>query len=127
MSEIGIHVILQFLIKQIKNQECPAIRLQLLETFIWPWAGVTMDFVVSFPCTIKGKGVICVVLDRLRKVARFTNMASDLPIVYMKEIVRLPGVPSCYRACSHRYVDEAHTNADKQLTILGTLSSVVRT
>jgi transposase InsO family protein len=57
-----------------------------------------MDFVVGLPRTPKGKEVIWVVVDRLSKVAHFipirtTNSASDLAPIYVREIVRLHGVP----------------------------------
>ena len=57
-----------------------------------------MDFVVGLPRTPKGRYAIWVVVDRLSKVAHFipyhsTNSASDLAPIYMREIVRLHGVP----------------------------------
>jgi len=57
-----------------------------------------MDFVVGLPRTPKGRDAIWVVVDRLGKVAhfipyRYTNSASDLAPIYMREIVRLHGVP----------------------------------
>ena len=57
-----------------------------------------MDFVVGLPRSPKGKDAIWVVIDRLTKVAHFipmktTNSASDLVPLYIKEVVRLHGVP----------------------------------
>ena len=76
----------------------PAGKLQSLEVPLWPWDDVTIDFVVGLPRTPKGKDSIWVVVDRLSMVAHFilirsTNSASDLAPIYMKEIVRLHGVP----------------------------------
>jgi hypothetical protein len=57
-----------------------------------------MDFVVGLPRSPRGKDAIWVVIDRLTKVAHFlpmktTNSASDLVPLYIKEVVRLHGVP----------------------------------
>jgi len=54
--------------------------------------------VAGLPRTPKGRDAIWVVVDRLSKVAHFipyrsTNSASDLAPIYMREIVRLHGVP----------------------------------
>jgi transposase InsO family protein len=76
----------------------PAGKLQSLKVPVWPWEDITMDFVVGLPRTPKGRDAIWVVVDRLSKVAHFipyrsTNSASDLAPIYMREIVRLHGVP----------------------------------
>jgi hypothetical protein len=57
-----------------------------------------MDFVVGLPRSPRGKDAIWVVIDRLTKVAHFlpmktNNSASDLVPLYIKEVVRLHGVP----------------------------------
>ena len=59
---------------------------------------ITTDFVVGLTCSPMGKDAIWVVIDRLTKVAHFipmktTNSASDLVPLYIKEVVRLHGVP----------------------------------
>ncbi|WVZ50601.1 LOW QUALITY PROTEIN: hypothetical protein U9M48_001841 [Paspalum notatum var. saurae] len=73
-------------------------KLQSLDVPLWPWDDIAMDFVVGLPRTPKGKDAIWVVVDRLSKVAHFipyrsTNSASDLAPIYVREIVRLHGVP----------------------------------
>jgi hypothetical protein len=76
----------------------PAGLLQSLEVPEWPWDDIAMDFVVGLPRTRRGKDAVWVVVDRLSKVAHFipirtTDSASDLAPVYVREIVRLHGVP----------------------------------
>jgi hypothetical protein len=58
-----------------------------------------MDFVVGLPRSPRGRDAIWVVVDRLTKSAHFIpmktpNSASDLVPLYMKEVIRLHGVPS---------------------------------
>jgi hypothetical protein len=57
-----------------------------------------MDFVVGLPHSPRGRDAIWVVVDRLTKSAHFipmktTNSASELVPLYMKEVIRLHGVP----------------------------------
>jgi hypothetical protein len=57
-----------------------------------------MDFVVGLPHTTRGKDAIWVVVDRLTKSAHFipmktTNSTEELVPLYMKEVLRLHGVP----------------------------------
>ena len=58
-----------------------------------------MDFVSSFPTTSSGKDAICVIVDRLTKTTRFlpirlAQSVDSLSHIYVREIVRLHGVPS---------------------------------
>jgi len=80
------------------EHQMPAGFLKPLEIPMWKWENITMVFVVGLPCSPKGKDAIWVVIDRLTKVAHFipmktTNSASDLVPLYIKEVVRLHGVP----------------------------------
>jgi hypothetical protein len=64
----------------------------------WKWEYITMDFVVGLPHTPRGKDAICIVVDRLTKLAHFipmktTNSAEELVPLYMKEVLRLHDVP----------------------------------
>jgi len=57
-----------------------------------------MDFVVGFPRTPNGQDAIWVIVDRLTKNAHFlpikiTNSMERLADLYVREIVRLHGVP----------------------------------
>jgi hypothetical protein len=76
----------------------PAGLLKPLEIPEWKWEHITMDFVVGLPCSPRGRDAIWVVVDRLTKSAHFipmktTNSASELVPLYMKEVIRLHGVP----------------------------------
>jgi hypothetical protein len=57
-----------------------------------------MDFVTGLPRTQKGNDSIWVIIDRLTKVAHFipvktTFEGATLARIYLKEIVRLHGIP----------------------------------
>ena len=57
-----------------------------------------MDFVVGLPRTKKGYDAVWVIVDRLTKSAHFlpvvtTYKVKDLAQLYIREIVRLHGVP----------------------------------
>jgi len=85
--------------QQVKAEhKRPAGLLQPLEIPEWKWEHITMDFVVGLPRTPRGKDAIWVVVDRLTKSAHFipmktTNSAQELVPLYLKEIVRLHGMP----------------------------------
>jgi hypothetical protein len=76
----------------------PAGLLKPLEIPEWKWEHITMDFVVGLPRTHRGKDALWVVVDRLTKSVHFipmkmTNSAEELVPLYMKEVLRLHGVP----------------------------------
>jgi hypothetical protein len=76
----------------------PVGLLKPLEIPEWKWEHITMDFVVGLPRSPRGRDAIWVVVDRLTKSAHFipmktTNSASELVPLYMKEVIRLHGVP----------------------------------
>ena len=57
-----------------------------------------MDFVSDFPRSLKGHDTIWVMVDRLTKSAHFlpirlSNSIEDLGVIYVREIVRLHGIP----------------------------------
>ena len=65
---------------------------------MWKWENITMDFMLGLPRSPRGKDAIWAVFDRLMKIAHFipmktTNSALDLVPLYVKEVVRLHGVP----------------------------------
>jgi hypothetical protein len=76
----------------------PIGLLKPLEIPEWKWEHITMDFVVGLPRSPRGRDAIWVVVDRLTKSVHFipiktTNSASELVPLYMKEVIRLHGVP----------------------------------
>ena len=85
--------------RQVKAEhQRPAGRLQPLPIPEWKWDDISMDFVVGLPRTPSGKNSIWVIVDRLTKSAHFlpvnnTDSLGKLTRLYVKEIVRLHGVP----------------------------------
>ena len=72
--------------------------LQPLSIFEWKLENIAMDFIVGLPKTPKGYKVIWVIVDRLTKSAHFlpgkaTYTVDNWAQLYVKEIVRLHGVP----------------------------------
>jgi hypothetical protein len=64
----------------------------------WKWEVVTMDFITKFPRTAKQHDSIMAVVDKLTKVSHFipvksTHKASNIVEIYMREIIKLHGVP----------------------------------
>ena len=85
--------------QQVKadHQKTPGL-LQPLEIPNWKWEQVSMDFIDGLPRTRRGNESIWVIVDRLTKSAHFipvksTRSASSLSKIYMREIVRLLGIP----------------------------------
>jgi len=76
----------------------PAGLLKPLEVPVWKWDQIAMDFVVGLPKAPSGQDAIWVIVDRLTKCARFlpikiTDSMDKLGELYVREIVRLHGVP----------------------------------
>ncbi|KAL5560324.1 hypothetical protein UlMin_036535 [Ulmus minor] len=76
----------------------PGGELQPLEIPEWKWDQIAMDFVIGLPKTAKNHDAIWVVIDRLTKSAHFipirtTFSLEQLADLYVREIVRLHGVP----------------------------------
>ncbi|KAL4590885.1 hypothetical protein LXL04_003831 [Taraxacum kok-saghyz] len=64
----------------------------------WKWENIAMDFITKLPRTPGGYDTIWVVVDRLTKSAHFlpikeTDKMEKLTRTYLREIVRLHGVP----------------------------------
>ncbi|KAH9763374.1 Endonuclease [Citrus sinensis] len=85
--------------QQIKAEhQRPAGLLQSNQIPQWKWEEITMDSVVDLPKTTKMHDAIWVIVDRLTKSTHFlpirmTYTMDQLAEIYVKEIVRLHGVP----------------------------------
>ena len=85
--------------QQVKAEhQKPVGLLQPLEVVEWKWEHVTMDFVTHFPRTPWGHDVVWVIVDRLTKSAHFLAVRMTFTLerfyrLYIREIVRLHGVP----------------------------------
>lgn len=88
-----------FNFQQVK-EECkhPSGLLQLILIPEWKWEVISMDFITGLPKTVKQHDSIMVIVDRLTKVTHFipvksTFSASDVAKVFIRDVVRLHGVP----------------------------------
>ena len=85
--------------QQVKAEhQRPTELLQPLEVVEWKWEHVTMDFVTHLPRTSHRHDAVWVIVDRLTKsahflVVRMTLTLEELCGLYIREIVRLHGVP----------------------------------
>nr|KYP72696.1 Retrotransposable element Tf2 [Cajanus cajan] len=83
---------------KVEHQK-PSGLMQQMEIPEWKWDSITMDFIVGLPRSTRNSDAIWVVVDRLTKCAHFlpVNMKwslEKLTQLYVREIVRLHGVPS---------------------------------
>ena len=77
----------------------PGGLLHQLDIPVWKWDSIAMDFVTHLPRTVRGHDSVWVIVDRLTKSAHFLPVNLRISMVklaqlYIKEIVRLHGVPS---------------------------------
>ena len=73
--------------------------MQPLSIPLWKWDRISMDFVTGLPRTRYGHDSIWVIVDRLTKSAHFLPVLKTYSVevyyeLYIKEIVRLHGVPA---------------------------------
>ena len=96
--------VVKFVVKCLNCQQVkiehqrPGGLLQPLPIADWKWEHVTMDFVTGLPRSQRGHDAVWVVVDRLTKTAHFlpirvTDNVDTLSRLYIREIVRLHGVP----------------------------------
>ena len=80
------------------EHQVPSGLLQSIRIPEWKWDRITMDFVVGLPLTGRRHDSVWVVVDRLTKLAHFLPVRTDYSLdklaeLYIKEIVRLHGIP----------------------------------
>ena len=96
---VGDYVRRCLMCQQVKaKHQKPAGLLQPLEVAEWKWEHVTMDFVTHFPRTQQRHDTVWVIVDRLTKSAHFLALRMTFALerfyrLYIREIVRLHGVP----------------------------------
>ena len=76
----------------------PRGKLQPLSIPEWKWENITMDFVSRLPKSLGGNDVVWVIVDRLTKSVHFLQIRTTFTLdklvsLYVKEIVKLHGVP----------------------------------
>ena len=85
--------------QQVKAEhQRPGGLLKPLTIPKWKWDQITTDFVCGIPKTATGHTAIWVIVDRLTKSAHFLPINMTYPLeklarIYIKEIVRLHGIP----------------------------------
>ena len=85
--------------QQIKAEhQKPAGLLQQLEVVEWKLEHVMMDFLTRLPRTLQGHDAVFVIVDWLTKSAHFLAVRMTFTLkkfcrLYIREIVRLHGVP----------------------------------
>ncbi|KAL4388638.1 hypothetical protein GQ457_09G019730 [Hibiscus cannabinus] len=84
--------------KYLYEHQLSSGLLQPLRIPEWKWERITMDFVTELPLTPSKKNSVWVIVDLFTKCAHFlpvhTTYTSDkLAEIYIREIVRLHGVP----------------------------------
>ncbi|XP_031394177.1 uncharacterized protein LOC116205681 [Punica granatum] len=110
--------------QQVKAEhQHPSGLLQPLPVPEWKWEKITMDFVSGLPRTRRGHNSIWVIVDKLTKSAHFlpvktTFCADQLAQLFIKEIVRLHGVPVSIVSDRGSYFTSKYWNSF--VTALGT-------
>ena len=80
------------------EHQVPSGLLQSIRIPEWKWDRITMNFVVGLPLTRRKHNSVWVVVNRLTKSAHFLPVRTDYSLdklaeLYIKEIVRLHGIP----------------------------------
>ena len=85
--------------QQVKAEHQKLVGLlQPLEVAEWKWEHVTMDFVTHLLWTPRRHDAVWVIVDRITKSAHFLTVRMTFTLeeffrLYIREIVRLHGVP----------------------------------
>ncbi|PKI35902.1 hypothetical protein CRG98_043708 [Punica granatum] len=123
-KEIAEYVAKCLVCQQVKAEhQHPSGLLQPLPVPEWKWEKITMNFVSGLPRTGRGHDSIWVIVDRLTKSAHFlqaktTFGADQLAQLFIKEIVRLHGVPASIVSDRGSYFTSKYWNSF--VTALGT-------
>ena len=97
--EVAEYVTRCYTCQQVKDEhQRLAGPLQPLPVVEWKWEYITMDFVSGLSRISKGHNSVWVIVDRLTKATHFLAMKTTdtlitLSRLYIKEIVRLHGIP----------------------------------
>ena len=80
------------------EHQVPSRLLQPIRIPEWKWDRITLDFLVGLPLTRRKHDSVWVVIDRLTKLDHFLSVRTDYSLdklaeLYIKEIVRLHGIP----------------------------------
>ena len=80
------------------EHRCPVGELRPLEIPSWKWDSISMDFLTGLPLCASKKNAIWAMVNRLTKSAHFLPIrdtwgVEKLAQLYVKEIVRLHGIP----------------------------------
>ena len=80
------------------EHQVPLGLLQPIRIPEWKWDRITIDFVVGLPLTGRKHDSVWVIVDRLTKLAHFVPVRANYTLdklaeLYIKEIVRLHGIP----------------------------------
>ena len=98
-KDIADYVVRCLVCQKVKTEhQMPGGLLQPLPIPVWKWDHITMDFIMGLPRSQRKHDTIGVVVDRLTKSAHFLAVktafnAEQLLELYLKEIVRLYGIP----------------------------------
>ena len=80
------------------EHQMTSAKLKNIEIPAWKWEVINMDFITGLPRSSRKYDSIWVILDKLTKSAHFlpvktTYVAEDYAKLYIREIVRLHGIP----------------------------------
>ena len=98
-KDIGDFVAKCLVCQQVKAEhQRPSGLLHPLSIPEWKWEEISMDFIIGLPRVQQGYNALWVIVDRLTKSAHFipikdSTTADQLGRIYIREIVRLHGVP----------------------------------
>ena len=98
-KDVAVYVSRCLTCQQVKAEhKRPAGMLKPLSIPMWKWEQISMDFVAGLPKTRLGHDAVWVIVDRLTKSAHFLPVSMTYSVdalckIYVKEIVKLHGVP----------------------------------